>query len=121
MFFATINKSKQLLFFNYIDHVTKAELERGYDEIAILLTELSPDFRLLVDYGRMESLDLNAVDIIGKTMELLEHHGLDQLVRVMPDPSKDIGLRIIGIFHFKKKHRIIVCENMAEAARKLGL
>jgi hypothetical protein len=121
MFLATTNRPQRLLQVSYIHHVTVPELERGYEELKLLLAEFPAGYRLLVDWGRLESMDPAAVDIIGRTMELLEQHGLELIVRVIPDPSKDIGLKIIGIFHYHSKPRIIICETMEEAAQKLGL
>ena len=37
MFLATTNKTRRLLHLSYIDHVTLAELERGYPEVVALL------------------------------------------------------------------------------------
>ena len=121
MFLATTNRHRRLLQLSYVHHVSVAELERGYEELKLLLPEFSAGYRLLVDLGRLESFDPAAVDIIGRIMELLEQNGLELVVRVIPDPSKDIGLKIIGIFHYHSKPRIVICETMAEAARILGL
>jgi hypothetical protein len=121
MFLATTNRHRRLLQISYIHHVNVAELERGYEELKLLLAEFPAGYRLLVDFGRLESMDPAAMDIIGRTMELLEQHGLELVVRVIPDPSKDIGLKIIGIFHYHSKPRIVVCETMDEAGRVLNL
>src|ERR1700744_4914591 len=121
MFFATINKPKRLLYLCYIDQVSVAELERGYEELKALLDEFPSGYRMLTDMSRLESVDLNAVDIIGKTMELLEQKGLEIIVRVVPDSSKDFGFKIIGIFHYKSRPRVVMCETMLEAARVVQL
>jgi hypothetical protein len=121
MFLATTNRPKRLLHLCYIGFVNVAELERGYEELKGLLAEFPSGFRLLADLGRLESVDLEAVEIIGKTMELLEQRGLELIVRVVPDPSKDFGFKIIAIFHYKNRPRTVVCETMVEAARALGL
>jgi hypothetical protein len=121
MILTTINKPRRLLHISYIQTVNIADLERGYEELKSLLGEFPTGFRLLADFCCLESMDPAAVDVIGRTMELLEQHGLEIVVRVIPDPSKDIGFKIIGIFHYKNVPRIVVCETMMEAARVLGL
>jgi hypothetical protein len=40
---------------------------------------------------------------------------------VIPDPSKDIGLDILALFHYRKRPRMVTCKNMVEAAEKLSL
>jgi hypothetical protein len=121
MFLATTNKARRLLHLSYIDKVTVAELERGYPEVVELLAEFPDGFEMLADLGRLESMDIACEETIGKTMEMLEQHGLERVVRVICDPSKDIGLNIIGMFHYSKKVRIVTCKRMMEAALVLGL
>ncbi|MDD5140267.1 MAG: hypothetical protein PHY43_08425 [Verrucomicrobiales bacterium] len=121
MFLATTNKARRLLHLSYIDKVTVAELERGYPEVVALLAEFPDGFEMLADLGRLESMDIACEGIIGKTMEMLEQRGLERVVRVISDPSKDIGLKIIGLFHYSKKIRIVTCATMTEAARVLEL
>lgn len=121
MFLATTNKARRLLHLSYINKVTVADLERGYSEVLALLAELPGGFQMLADLGRLESMDIACEEIVGKMMEMLEQHGLERVVRVIPDPSKDIGLKIIGLFHYSKKVRIVTSTTMIEAARELGL
>jgi len=121
MFLVMTNPTRQLLHLSYLDRVTAAELERGYPEVQALLGEYPGGFELLADLGRLESMDIDCEEIIGKTMEMMEQHGLKRVVRVIPDSSKDIGLKIIGMFHYSKKIRIVTCQTMAEAAQVLGL
>jgi hypothetical protein len=121
MFLATINPAQRLLHLSFIDKVTPAELERGYSGMQALLAQLPGGFELLADLGRLESMDIACGEILGRNMELMERHGLERVVRVIPDPTKDIGLKIIGLFHYSKRIRIITCETMQEAAQVLGL
>ena len=106
---------------NYLDRVRAAELERGYPEVEALLAQFPDGFDMLADLGRLESMDIDCEEIIGQTMEMMERHGLERVVRVIADPTKDIGLKIIGLFHYSKKIRIVTCQTMAEAAQVLGL
>src|SRR6267142_1680871 len=121
MFLVMTNPARQLLHLSYLDRVTPAELERGYPEVEALLAQFPDGFEMLADLGRLESMDIDCEEIIGKTMEMMERHGLKRVVRVIPDPTKDFGLKIIGMFHYSKKIRIVTCQTMAEAAQVLGL
>ena len=42
-------------------------------------------------------------------------HGVAEVVRVIPDPQKDIGLNILSVFHYSRRVRIVTCESLAEA------
>ena len=121
MFLATTNQARRLLYLSYIQKVTVAELERGYQDVTALLAEFPDGFLMLADLGRLEAMDIACEEILGKTMEMMERRGLKRVVRVIPDSSKDIGLNIIGMFHYSKKIRITTCKTMVEAARVLAL
>jgi hypothetical protein len=121
MFLVTSNKARRLLHLSYIQHVTPEELRRGQEDIKALLTDLKPGFRLLADFGRLESMDLACRTELGRMMELADQSGVGMLVRVIPDASKDIGLDILTIFHYRHRPQVVTCKNMAEAVKKLSL
>lgn len=120
MFLVTVNQPKQLLCLGFHGHVSAAELEKSRAEIATLLDGLSSGFRLLTDLSRVDSFDLNCAAQIGKVMELCDAKGVDLVVRVVPDPSKDIGLNILTLFHYRRFPRTITCQDMVQAAQHLG-
>jgi hypothetical protein len=121
MFLATSNKAKGLLHLSYIEHVIAADLQRGYEDIEALLADLAAGFSMLVDLGRLELMDTDCVAGLGKIMELLDQRGLERVVRVIPDPAKDIGFNILARFHYHHNPRITNCKTMIEAAKLLEL
>ncbi len=104
-----------------IGQVGPEELARGLKDLKMLLADLPPDFRLLVDLDRLESMDLACAPELGRAMEMIDQHGVGLVVRVIPDPGKDIGLNIFTIFHYVRPPRIVTCRNILEAARALSL
>jgi hypothetical protein len=121
MILATSNVAKQLLYLSYLGRVTADELEKGIAESAALLKDLKPGFSVLVDLERLESMDKASVPVLGRMMEMVDEKGVGQVVRVIPDSSKDIGLSILTFFHYKRPVPIVTCETMAEAAKALGI
>ena len=121
MFLVTTNKSKRLLHFSFIQHVSADELKRGLVDVKALLADMPTGIHVLADLGRLESMDLACGEIFGKSMELCDQHGVKLVVRMIPDPAKDIGLNILSAFHYKHRPRTVVCETMEEAAKVLGL
>ena len=115
MFLATSNKARRFLLTNYVGTVTVAELEQAWPELKTLVEEFPAGFQVLADMSQLESMEVACMEMIGKTMELMEQHGVELVVRVIPDPAKDIGLNIIGIFHYKNVPRIVTCATMTEA------
>jgi anti-anti-sigma regulatory factor len=121
MFLAASNKSKRLLYLSYIQHVRAEDLKRGREDVAALLADLPPDFRLLTDLSQLESMDVTCAAEIGKVMELCDRKGVGLVVRVVPDPTKDIGLNILSGFHYQHRLPSVTCANMEEAAKLLFL
>ena len=121
MFLATSNKAKRLLHLSYIQHIQPEELKRGLEDIKTLLADLPPGFRVLADFGRLESMDPACTTEIGRIMDLLDQSGVGMMVRVIPDSNKDIGLNILTLFHYRHHPQVVTCKNMAEAVKKLSL
>lgn len=121
MFFVTSNKAKAVLYMAFIHHVTVVELQRGLPDLETQLGELPANFKLLVDLGRLDSMELACAAEIGKVMEMNDRKGVQLVVRVIPDAAKDIGMNILTLFHYRHKPHVATCNTMAEAAELLSL
>jgi anti-anti-sigma regulatory factor len=121
MFLATSNQSKRLLCLSYNQRVRAEELKRGREDVKMLLANLPPGFRLLVDLSQLETMDLDCMKEIGRAMELFDRSGVGMVVRVIPNPDKDNGLNILTIFHYPHHPQVVTCQTMTEAAGLLGL
>ena len=121
MVLATCNKSKRLLLLSYIGQVRRSDIERSRGDVKALVGELGPGFRLLVDLTGLEFMKLDCTDVIGELMTLMDQSGVGMVVRVIPDPKKDIGMNILTIFHYQKRPRVVACRTMKEAAVELPL
>ena len=121
MLLTTISKSKQLLYFTYIGDVSVEELKQGLSEIETLLDDLSSGFRVLADLRGLDRMDPKCAKEIGKAMELCDQKGVGLVVRIIPDPQKDIGMKILSIFHYRNRPRIVTCETLVEAGEVLRL
>lgn len=121
MHLVTSNKAKQLLLMRYCERVTAKQLKAGRSDLKALLEELKPGFSVLADFSQLESMAADCVPEIGAGMELIDAAKPGLLVRVIPDPSKDIGLNILTAFHYKKRPQIVNCKTLTEAAKLLAL
>lgn len=121
MLLITANKSRQLLHVRFIGLVRAQEMADARAELAAEMGRLSPGFHYLVDCSQLESMALDCTPEVGRVMEMVAQAGVGLVVRVIPDPSKDIGLNILGIFHYPEQLKVINCQNLMEAARLLGL
>src|SRR5258708_1784590 len=117
MFQVEADQSKNLLRVNYSGHVDANEAQRCVERIGTVLVGLSPGFSLLTDLSGLELMDASCARHVKKAMDLCNHKGVELVVRVIPDPSKAIGLSILSIFHYRRGVRIVTCETLDEATR----
>jgi hypothetical protein len=121
MVLATSNRVKNLLQVSYIGHVRVADFVPNHDELKGLLAGLEDGFRLLADFSALEAMDMDCATEVGQFMELMDQAGVGLIVRVIPDPKKDIGMNILTLFHYRNRPRTVTCPTIIEAIRALSL
>lgn len=121
MVLATSNKAKELLSIRHVGRVTREQLRDSESDLEGLLAGLPKGFRVLVDFSQMESMDEDAAAEIGRMMEIIDLAGVSMVVRVFPDPTKDIGMNILSLFHYSKRPRFVTCDTIEQAVRALSL
>lgn len=118
---ASTDKAKNRLTLRFSGRVTAAEMN-GYDKkIMDLILELQPGFTIFTDLSKLDSMDLACAPHIERTMDFANKKGVKKVVRVIPDPQKDIGFNIMSLFHYRsRKVLIVTCETLAEAKEILA-
>lgn len=114
-----IDPVRKLFVIRYRGHIRPAEVEKGLEEIRSGLARLQPGFRLLGDLSELKSMDVGCAPFVEKAMDLLNAGGVSLIVRIIPDPTRDIGMNIMSIFHYGKSVQIINCRTLAEADQLL--
>jgi len=121
MYLTEFDRSQRLVKITVADDVIVEELKSAIENLASLLREVEPGFRLLADLSALVSMPTTAAPYLGQIMELCAGKGVALVVRLLPpDPSKDIGLAIISQFHYPPDIPIITCATMAEARQLLN-
>src|SRR6267378_2538901 len=120
MFETGFDKAKNLLRMSFCGHVTADEAKQGTDQLIGLLVETKAGFRLLTDLTGLETMDRACVPFIRDSMDLLNKKGVTMVVRVIPDPHKDIGFTILSLFHYRQDIQIVTCQTLEEAMRALA-
>ena len=115
----TVNKTRGLLQMSFIGDVDSAQLQAELEKIPRLLEDLPSGFILLVDLERLGSMPKECAKEIGQFMEMFDQKGVRQVIRVIPDKSKDIGFQVLYVLHYKNPPPLIVCERMSEACAVL--
>jgi anti-anti-sigma regulatory factor len=120
MFSIEVDKGTKLLTIRYAGAITAEEVERCAADFESRLSELESGFRLLTDLTRLDSMEVKSVQHIRRMMDLANSRGVALVVRVIPDPQKDIGLNILSLFHYHRRVRILTCETLQQAMRALA-
>jgi anti-anti-sigma regulatory factor len=115
-----VDQPRNRLVIRYHGSVVPKETEDGLEQIRSGLAELQTPFRLLVDFTDLDSMDVKCAPFVEKAMDLCNAKGTSMVVRVIPDPHRDIGMQIMSIFHYGGDVQIFTCQTLAEAEQILS-
>ena len=119
MYSVEADKSRRLLVISAAGHVTKEEVEAAAKTVREIVKDAAPGFHLLTDFRWLESMAPAAARHIAEIMDAVAAKGVSSVVRVVPDPRKDIGLNILSHFHYGSKVPVATFETLAEAVERL--
>lgn len=120
MFTVKLDQSVNTLSISYGGQVTRDEVRLCAEEIRLALTILRPGFRLIVDLTELQFMEVACSPLLANIMETCDGAGVAEVVRIIPDPTRDIGLQIMSFFHYGNDVRILTCASAAEAMEMLG-
>lgn len=120
MFAVRLDQPRNTLTISYRGRVTPDETRLCAEEIARSLPLLQPGFRLIVNLVGLETMAVACSPHIANIMELCNAAGVAEVVRIIPDPTRDIGLQILSFFHYRNDVYIRTCASAEEAAEVLA-
>jgi hypothetical protein len=115
MFAITAEPANRLLRVTISGHVTAAEMRNEVPRLQSALKELAPGFRLLTDLTGLDRMEPDCTPLLRESMDQFNDAGVARVVRVIPDPHKDIGFSILSLFHYSSRIPIATCQTPAEA------
>src|SRR5438874_4937441 len=113
------DRSKRLLVISAAGQVTKKEVETVALRVRVMMKEMTPGFRVLTDFRWLERMEPAAAMHIAEIMDAVAEKEVGMVVRVIPDPHKDIGLNILSQFHYGPTTKLATFESLAEALSAL--
>src|ERR1700693_1672764 len=119
MYSVEADGSKRLVVISAAGHVSKEEVKTAAQEVREIVKDAAPGFRVLSDFRWLESMEPAAARHIAEIMDALVEKEVGKVVRVVPDPHKDIGLNILSPFHYGSKVQVVTFESLAEALQSL--
>ena len=76
-------------------------------------------FTILTDLSTARSVDPEIQKPVKKMMDFCNKRGVTKILRVIPDPTKDIGLNILSLFHYSKEVKFLTFQSRKEAQAHL--
>lgn len=119
MYSVESDRSKRLLVISAAGEVTKKEVEAVALRVRQMMKEVTPGFRVLTDFRWLDRMEPAAATHIAEIMDALAEKDVAAVVRVVPDPHKDIGLNILSQFHYGPNIKLTTFESLAEALSAL--
>ncbi len=119
MYSVEADKSKRLVIISAVGRVTKEEAKQAAQQVRDILKDFVAGFRVLADFRWLESMDTAAARHVAEIMDALTAKQVALVIRVMPDPHKDIGLNILSQFHYGPETQITTFETLADALQNL--
>jgi hypothetical protein len=104
---------------SYNHRVGAEDVRRCLGTVRDLMEQLKPGFFLLTDLTNLESMEASCAPDLGAIMELCSAKGMTTVVRVIPDPNKDIGFDLISHFHLHPPVKTQTHGSLADAILSL--
>jgi anti-anti-sigma regulatory factor len=119
MILCNVDDSGEILTMSYSGHVAAEEMKTCLEAVRGLMDQLKPGFFVVTDLSNLESMEASCAPDLGAIMELCSAKGVSAVVRVIPDPKKDIGFDLISKFHHDPPVRTETHESLASAIKSL--
>jgi len=109
--------SKNLLNVRLHGNIDPDGMQACVDQIEKELPTLAKGFTILTDLSELNSMDTHCIPAMERMMDLCRKGGAGTVVRVIPDPAKDIGFNILSLFHYRNKVHVLTFQSLAEAEK----
>ena len=100
MFSVEADDINRLIKVSWSENVSADEMRECGEQLRALTADMRLGFRVLTDLTGLESMDHTGASYIAAMMDLFSAKQVGLIVRVIPDPHKDIGLNILSYFHY---------------------
>ena len=120
MFQVSADQSGRTVTMSFSHHVAAEEMQRCLGTFRDVLSNTQPGFQILTDLTGLDSMEPECSTFVAEMMELCNSHQVKAVVRVIPDPQKDIGFTLLSHFHYGPDVELRTYDNLAEAIQSLA-
>jgi hypothetical protein len=120
MFLVETDTTKRFVVISVAGQVAADETRAAVPRVREVLGDVAPGFVALIDFRWLESMATASAPFIAEIMDALAAKKVSAVVRVVPDPHKDIGLNILSQFHYGSEIKVLTFETLADAVQSLA-
>jgi hypothetical protein len=120
MFQVSADESGRTVTMSFSHHVVADEMQRCLGTMRDLLSKTQPGFQLLTDLTGLDSMETGCAPHIAEIMELCNSRQVKTVVRVVPEPQKDIGFALLSHFHYDRDVELRTYDNLADAIQSFA-
>ena len=114
------DEGRNVIRIRFHGNVTATAMQGALTDMNEPLRCVQAGFTVLTDLSDLETMELDCVDSLTRMMDNFKASGVGTVVRVIPDPAKDIGFNILSMTHYRRGVKVITCETLAEAERAMA-
>jgi hypothetical protein len=119
IFEARIDVAHNIVRTRFFGDITPAGMQDAVAKVEAMLQNLKPGFSAFADFRDITSMGLDCVPSLTKIMDLCREHGIGLIIRRLPEPTRDIGINILSVVHYRGKVRTVTVDTLEEAERAL--
>jgi hypothetical protein len=120
MFVVEIDSTKRFVVISVAGQVAADEVRDAAKRVREILENVTPGFVALADFRWLDSMESAAAPFVAEIMDSLAEKKVSAVVRVVPDPHKDIGLNILSQFHYGPDIKLMTFETLADAVTSIA-
>jgi hypothetical protein len=116
----TVQRENNALHLSFVGQVEGRQFEELRRRLPSIMRCLGADFVLLTDLSEVEEFEFACVSEIASLMEWIVEAGVGEVVRVVPDPRRDIGFAILSAFHYPTILPVRIFTELEEAIQHVA-
>jgi hypothetical protein len=120
MFVVEIDRSRRFVVISVAGYLAAEDARDAARRVREIVAEAEPGFVALADFRWLDAMATGAAPFIADIMDAFVARKVSAVVRVVPDPRKDIGLNILSQFHYGPDIRVITFETLADAVTSIA-
>lgn len=109
-----IDPTHNVVLIRFRDTVSASTMAAKMAAAEAELPKLRRGFTVAADLTRLVRMEIDCVAYLTRMMDLFLAAGVGLVVRIIPDPDKDIGFTLLSHTHYRGRVPIQTCVSIAE-------